>query len=442
MNTICRRIAEHGNLDHVRAVFRRPMRWPDGRIWFFPHAAFLQEFLRTDPDAAKARKLALFTHWRYGTEREREVIDDLRTAEAVFCASTSWRDWLVERGVDPRRVAVVYAGCDAGVFTAGRSTRPVVGFSGGYQDRKDPHRMFALVTAMPDVDFVLLGRNWERAPGFPEVAWRPNFRYTMAPYDRYPDVYHQMRVFVSTTLLDGGPMGLLEAMMCDVMPVASRAGYAPDLIRDGHNGYLFDLDASVEELIALVRRALADDHPGRVRRSVEHLSWERYADIVILRGSDGGSPVELRRVRADDRDLLLRWSNDPTVRAGSFQPAVIPEQEHERWFAERLDDIGTRMWLLSHDGHPAGQVRYQRSSARRADVHISVDRAHRGHGHATDLLRHTARDAAAELAVGCLVALVIEGNEGSRRAFERAGYEFRGIATVEDRLVRRYELAL
>jgi len=68
-------------------------------------------------------------------------------------------------------------------------------------------------------------------------------------------------------------------MSSDIVPVASRMGFAPDLIRDGENGFLFDLDASLDEVEALLRKALDFDAP--VRDTVKHLTWERFARSII-----------------------------------------------------------------------------------------------------------------------------------------------------------------
>lgn len=278
-NTICRRIAERLNVDSAQVQYEEPMFWPDATVYFFAHFSFFRTFLRSHPHPEKKRTLVFFTHYAFAPGGEDAVVRDLRAADVVFAVSTSWRDWLVAHGLDAAKIVVVLLGTDASVFTAGRSTRPTVGFCGGYQERKDPDLMWKLVESMPDVDFILLGRNWEQHAGFAGVSWRPNFRYSITAYDRYAAVYHQMRVFVNTTRLDGGPLGLLEAMMCDVLPVSTTVGFAPDIIEHGQNGLLFEPGASLTDVVALVRRALATDLP--VRPSVLHLTWERFADLVI-----------------------------------------------------------------------------------------------------------------------------------------------------------------
>jgi glycosyltransferase involved in cell wall biosynthesis len=94
-------------------------------------------------------------------------------------------------------------------------------------------------------------------------------------YDEYPRYYAAMDVFVSPSRVEGGPIPLLEAMMANVVPVCSRTGFGPDLIEHGRNGFLFQVDAPVEEVAALVEQAYALD--ADVRATVEDRTWERFS---------------------------------------------------------------------------------------------------------------------------------------------------------------------
>ena len=85
-----------------------------------------------------------------------------------------------------------------------------------------------------------------------------------------------MDVFLSTSLNEGGPLPLLEAMLSNCVPVASRTGFAPDIITHGQNGFVFDTDAPVADVCSLIEDALrlrAD-----VRATVEHLTWKRFTN--------------------------------------------------------------------------------------------------------------------------------------------------------------------
>jgi glycosyltransferase involved in cell wall biosynthesis len=84
-----------------------------------------------------------------------------------------------------------------------------------------------------------------------------------------------MDIFVSTAKLEGGPIPLVEAMMCNVVPVASKTGFAPDLIIHGENGFMFDINSSVETICELIEQAYKVKTD--VRKTVEKLSWENFS---------------------------------------------------------------------------------------------------------------------------------------------------------------------
>ena len=103
----------------------------------------------------------------------------------------------------------------------------------------------------------------------------PNVEYVEAPYEDYPGLYARMDVLLSPSRLEGGPIPVIEAMMSNIVPVATRTGFCPDVIRDGENGFLFDAGASAVHIAALIERAYA--LPADVRAGVEGLSWRAFA---------------------------------------------------------------------------------------------------------------------------------------------------------------------
>ncbi len=106
------------------------------------------------------------------------------------------------------------------------------------------------------------------------LTWR-NFEYLSIPYADYPAAYARMDVFLSISALEGGPIPLIEAMMCNLMPVVSDTGFAPDIIRHGENSYLFPVDTDPPQVVGLIRRALAN--PCDVAATASHLNWQAMA---------------------------------------------------------------------------------------------------------------------------------------------------------------------
>ena len=140
--------------------------------------------------------------------------------------------------------------------------------------------------------------------------------------------------------------------------------------------------------------------------------------------------IVLRSANADDGPLLLRWANDPQVRANSFSPDPITPSDHDQWFQKGLKDPNRLLLIATTgDNNPIGQIRFDRQpitrtgQIREALVDLSLDRCARGYGLAGELVRlglqamerHFGPDIEA-------VADVLTTNWASNACFRRVGF--------------------
>ena len=87
-------------------------------------------------------------------------------------------------------------------------------------------KIYELVKLMTEYNFILVGKGWSNYENFQEMLSLPNFTYVDLDYSEYPNLYSEMKVFVSTSDIEGGLIPLMEAMMSNVMPVVSDTGFA------------------------------------------------------------------------------------------------------------------------------------------------------------------------------------------------------------------------
>ena len=93
--------------------------------------------------------------------------------------------------------------------------------------------------------------------------------------------YHALDAYVIASRQEGGPKSILESMATGVALVTTRAGQAPDLVVNGENGYLVDVEDAEGLAVALLR---VRDETGAVgarrtagRRTAEENSHQRLA---------------------------------------------------------------------------------------------------------------------------------------------------------------------
>jgi len=251
---------------------------PPARVYFFSHYSLYAQAVNEGRLPQYAKTLVYFTHPPTSWWSQRRLTSSLSSCTRVLSMASTHSRKLISLGVPTDRVSTVLGAADPFMFRPHERGRGAVGFVSAYYARKSPERMVALVRAMPETPFLLLGRGWRESPVTGELASLRNLEIVEAPYSDYPSHYALMDVFVSLSSLEGGPIPLIEAMMSNVFPVCTRTGFAPDLLTQGVNGLLCDVEAPTATIVNLVRRALAKTNS--VRESVEHLDWPRYAGYV------------------------------------------------------------------------------------------------------------------------------------------------------------------
>jgi glycosyltransferase involved in cell wall biosynthesis len=109
----------------------------------------------------------------------------------------------------------------------------------------------------------------------------PYVHHPLADYAQIADCYRALDLYLITSRGEGGPKALMESWATGVPLVSTRVGMAADLIEDGQNGTL----AEVEDVAGLVAgaRAMIEDPARRERyiraglESVKPLDWQQVA---------------------------------------------------------------------------------------------------------------------------------------------------------------------
>jgi hypothetical protein len=120
---------------------------------------------------------------------------------------------------------------------------------------------------LPDLHVVLGGPGWEsELEGLRSIGVSASATGYI-PKPDLPLLYSALDVYLMTSRVEGGPCTVFEAMACGTPVVATRVGAVPDLIVDGVNGYITDID-DVDALVASI--AQLDRERGRHREIAKH----------------------------------------------------------------------------------------------------------------------------------------------------------------------------
>ena len=130
--------------------------------------------------------------------------------------------------------------------------------------------------------------------------------------------------------------------------------------------------------------------------------------------------IFLKTVDKQDINLLFLWLNKEDSLSGkiiSNKPILL--NKHQEWFAERLRDKETHMWIIQNDKKkPIGQIRFQKKIENFLDIDIYVSSEARRHGIASKALKL----ATLQVQNKSLRAIVKKHNRSSYKLFKSSGF--------------------
>jgi len=140
--------------------------------------------------------------------------------------------------------------------------------------------------------------------------------------------------------------------------------------------------------------------------------------------------IRLRAGQQADCRLLFSWANDPEVRKASFHSNVITWPGHQSWYAQKLADPQSVIYIGQNwGGEPVGVVRFQMDGDR-AVLSVSIAPQFRGAGFGKGLTALSVQTLARRHSVRAVEAFVKPDNHASIHLFESCGFHRRGCTEV------------
>ncbi|WP_211996053.1 glycosyltransferase family 4 protein [Corynebacterium incognita] len=189
-------------------------------------------------------------------------------------------------------------------------TKKIVGFVGRLAAEKGVHRL-AVLKDRADIQLVIVGDGPER-PALQELM--PNAVFTGAlGGDELARAYASLDVFIHAGEFETFCQAIQEAQASGVPTIGPRAGGPVDLIEEGYNGYLLDVEDFEAQLPAAVDKLIAPETQvtmrQQARESVANKTWD-----ALCRQLVGYYEEVLREYRKQPAGLLGRiqsWQQLP-----------------------------------------------------------------------------------------------------------------------------------
>jgi glycosyltransferase involved in cell wall biosynthesis len=249
----------------------------------------------------------------------------LRAARQVLTVSGPFREELIRKGVAPQRIAVVHNAIDpawgasyrdpasAAALRAKLGIAPgakVILLVGRFSSEKDHLTLLTAVANLhdsrrvPQAHLVLVGDGPERSRIEQAIgALRLQGAVTLTGQVPSAEPYYGIAdVAVLSSLTEGSPNALLEAMAAGVAVVATRVGGIPEIVSDGESALLIAPGDREGMARALERIFTERELRANLVREARRIVHSRHTPEVRIRRL-----LELYRTIADSKPNRLEW---------------------------------------------------------------------------------------------------------------------------------------
>ena len=254
---------------------------PKFGAYFFSYPSMFESYLKSNPKRYKNRAIVNYTHNMDELGNIEHQVIILNQAHSVHFNCSRDAEVLVEVGLDPTKVRLIFGAIDADCkpqIGIAREPKTVL-LASRYSDRKGLDIFPALVKLLPEWKFIILGRGWEDFLRNENLLDKPNISYQFFNKEARNIAMSRATLFLSLSKLEGGPIPLIESMAMGVIPVATDTGFARDLIVHGKNGLVIPNPPTALQVRDAI--SMAETLTGSPQESVKHLDWDRLSEIVM-----------------------------------------------------------------------------------------------------------------------------------------------------------------
>lgn len=136
--------------------------------------------------------------------------------------------------------------------------------------------------------------------------------------------------------------------------------------------------------------------------------------------------IRFVKCNAYDCDLVFSLSNDPLVRACSFNTKPIEYEQHCKWFEKTCADSNTLFFLIFDGDNFVGQIRFNRDSEQSTEciISLSITKEFRGKHIAGEFLELGINELKKNWKnIKSVIAEVKDENIASNKLFEKEGFK-------------------
>ncbi len=142
------------------------------------------------------------------------------------------------------------------------------------------------------------------------------------------------------------------------------------------------------------------------------------------------SKIKFRFADINDMELYFNWTNDPLVRANSYQHESVSYEDHKKWFQSKVNSTDCQFYLFYKEvDFPIGQVRIDKNG-NEVVIGISIGEKSRGKSYGPKMLKAATSDYLKKNPNAIIFAYIKEENIPSQKIFLCAGFNIKEKVNV------------
>ncbi len=228
-----------------------------GHLNIYAHQDTFFSIYAANPELVeRIRNRVFVTHFNEGQSLTEEQIRSLGYCERILVQNKAMESFLISQGIPKEGIVRAPGAVNRAVYkpsTELPKTKYVL-FSGDFKYRKNPDMIARVIASMPDINFIVHGKNWEIFP--PEfLNGLSNLKKLDFDLVNQPCLIKDASLYVSLALIEGGPYPVLEALASGTPVVATDTGFCAEFV-NAANGILLPNSPQLESVIPAIRQAL------------------------------------------------------------------------------------------------------------------------------------------------------------------------------------------
>jgi glycosyltransferase involved in cell wall biosynthesis len=255
-----------------RVILKIPI--PKARNYYFSNLVMFQKHKQVFSGRYHENSVVLYTH----NSPELGTIDIqvkiLLQARSVHFMCSRDREALIIAGLPEQKTKLVLGAVDDSFvqdLSIQKNPKKII-LDSKFGPRKGAKHLYEVVRNLPDYEFSVLGRDWDKFEFYSQFAKLQNIEFLDLRGVSKSEIYSEGSIFLSLSDLEGGPIPLLESMKFGMWPIVTDTGFARDVIDNRRNGNLVTFPVSVAQISEYVREVPSHfDVPELVLK----LSWDR-----------------------------------------------------------------------------------------------------------------------------------------------------------------------